>query len=220
MPSIIQEILKKMWQHKKIAANAIIGLAVAFLLSWGITNHVQNKKLSQELEMAQNNVEAYQGALDGSQQAFNVLKLDMEELQYQNDKLIHEIDSVRKENKIKSNSLQMAATQTQIIDVNDSKGVKGDIITILKDTVYTDTLQYNPLTKVYYSIGTDSVWVRLDIKNTQYLYIYHSKEYKNKKNFFKRLFTLDFKKITRYKYKIVNTNDLIKEESIRIIEQK
>ena len=45
-------------------------------------------------------------------------------------------------------------------------------------------------------------------------------KYKNKKNFFKRLFTLDFKKITKYKYKIVNTNELLKGEDIRIIEQQ
>ena len=144
----------------------------------------------------------------------------MNKLSEQNDKLIQQIDSVRKINKIKSDNLHTAATQTQTIYVNNSKGVRGDIIEILKDTVYTDTLQYNNLTKVYYSIGTDSVNIALDVKNTQYLYIFKTREYKNKKSFFKRLFTLDFKKVDRYKYKIVNTNDLLKEDSVRIIEQQ
>lgn len=144
----------------------------------------------------------------------------MNKLSEQNDKLIQQIDSVRKINKIKSDNLHTAATQTQTIYVNNSKGVRGDIIEILKDTVYTDTLQYNNLTEVYYSIGTDSVNIALDIKNTQYLYIFKTREYKNKKSFFKRLFTLDFKKVDRYKYKIVNTNDLLKEDSVRIIEQQ
>lgn len=144
----------------------------------------------------------------------------MNKLSEQNDKLIQQIDSVRKINKIKSDNLHTAATQTQTIYVNNSKGVRGDIIEILKDTVYTDTLQYNDLTKVYYSIGTDSVNIALDVKNTQYLYIFKTREYKNKKSFFKRLFTLDFKKVDRYKYKIVNTNDLLKEDSVRIIEQQ
>lgn len=144
----------------------------------------------------------------------------MNKLSEQNDKLIQQIDSVRKINKIKSDNLHTAATQTQTIYVNNSKGVRGDIIEILKDTVYTDTLQYNDLTKVYYSIGTDSVNIALDINNTQYLYIFKTREYKNKKSFFKRLFTLDFKKVDRYKYKIVNTNDLLKEDSVRIIEQQ
>lgn len=144
----------------------------------------------------------------------------MAKLSKENDKLLHDIDSVRKVQKIKAKDVSVAATQTQEINVTQSKGVQGDIIEILKDTVYTDSLQYNDLTKVYYSIGTDSVNINLDIKNTQYLYVYKKKEYKNKKSFFKRLFTLDFKKQTRYKYNIVNTNDLLKEDSVRVIEQK
>lgn len=176
--------------------------------------------LSERLELAQNNIEAYQDAINGSQQAFNVLKLDMTKLEEQNDKLIQKIDSVRKENKIKARHLNTAATQTQTLYVNKSKGVRGDIVTILKDTTYTDSLQYNPLTKVYYSISKDSVDILLDVKNTQYLYIYKHREYKNKKKFLKRLLTLDFKKVDRYKYTIVNTNDLLKEDSVRIIEKE
>ncbi len=216
----ILTILTWLKSHYKIAANAILSLSAALLLIYGITLYKTNKKLSESLEIAQNNIEAYQGSLSDSQQANNVLKLDMNKLSEQNDKLIQQIDSVRKINKIKSDNLHTAATQTQTIYVNNSKGVRGDIIEILKDTIYTDTLQYNNLTKVYYSIGTDSVNIALDVKNTQYLYIFKTREYKNKKSFFKRLFTLDFKKVDKYKYKIVNTNDLLKEDSVRIIEQQ
>lgn len=216
----ILTILKWVKTHKKIAANAVLSLCVAFSLLFGISTYKENKKLSESLEIAQNNIEAYQGALNGSQQAYNVLKLDMAKLSEQNDALIYDIDSVRKELKIKSSELQTAATQTQTIYVNKSKGVQGDIIEILKDTVYTDSLQYNNLTKVHYSIGKDSVNIALDFKNTQYLYIYKHKEYKNKKNFLKRLFTLDFKKVFKYKYNIVNTNDLLKEDEVRIIEKE
>ena len=216
----ILTILTWLKSHYKIAAKAILSLSAALLLIYGITLYKTNKKLSESLEIAQNNIEAYQGSLNDSQQANNVLKLDMNKLSEQNDKLIQQIDSVRKINKIKSDNLHTAATQTQTIYVNNSKGVRGDIIEILKDTVYTDTLQYNNLTKVYYSIGTDSVNIALDVKNTQYLYIFKTREYKNKKNFFKRLFTLDFKKVNKYKYKIINTNNLLKEDSVRIIEQQ
>ena len=216
----ILTILTWLKSHYKIAAKAILSLSATLLLIYGITLYNTNKKLSESLEIAQNNIEAYQGSLNDSQQANNVLKLDMNKLSEQNDKLIQQIDSVRKINKIKSDNLHTAATQTQTIYVNNSKGVRGDIIEILKDTVYTDTLQYNNLTKVYYSIGTDSVNIALDVKNTQYLYIFKTREYKNKKSFFKRLFTLDFKKVNKYKYKIVNTNNLLKEDSVRIIEQQ
>lgn len=142
----------------------------------------------------------------------------MDKLSEQNDSLLNKLDEVRKEKKIKSSELNTAATQTQTLDVIKSKGVRGDIITILKDTIYTDTLQYNDLTKVYYSIGTDSVSITLDVKNTQYLYIYKKKQYKNKKNFIKRLLTFDWKKETKYKYEIVNTNDLLNTEDVRIVE--
>lgn len=202
----------------KIAAKAIYVGAVGILLFGWITVHNANKKLSTELEMATNNIEAYQGALEGSQQAFNVLKLDMNELSQQNDVLLHRLDSVRKANKIKAKDLHTAATHSQTLNVSTSKGVRGDIIQVLKDTVYSDTIQYNDLTKVYYSIGKDSVYMSIDLKNTQYLYVNAERQYKNKKSFFKRLFTFDFKKVTKYKWKIINTNDLVKEDSVRIVE--
>jgi hypothetical protein len=44
----------------------------------------------------------------------------MDKLAEQNDLLIHRLDSVRKELKIKSSELNTAATQTQLIDVNQS----------------------------------------------------------------------------------------------------
>ena len=211
-------ILQALIANRKTLLKAILGLAVAFLLGWGITLHKQNKKLSESLEMAQNNIEAYQGSLAGSQQANNVLKLDIEDLHQQNDKLLRDIDSIAKINKIKASQINTAATQTQTLLVNGGKGVKGDLTNILKDTVYNDSIQYNNLTKVYYTIGKDTVAVSIDLQNTQYLYVYTTKEYKNKKSFLKRLFTLDFKKVKKQKYSIVNTNDLLKTDSVRVVE--
>ena len=50
-----------MWlkNHWKAAVKGICVASVAFLLLWGINTHNNNIKLSQELEMAQNNIEAY-----------------------------------------------------------------------------------------------------------------------------------------------------------------
>ena len=134
-----------------------------------------------------------------------------------------------KENGIKSKNVSTIATQGQSINVYGSKGVGGQIVLpkdtiITKDTVYiqdrhiTDSILFNNLTKEYYNIDKDSIRMRVDIRNQQYLYVYKKKEYKNKKNFFQRLFTFDWKKVTKYKYKIVNSNELIKEDSVRIIE--
>ena len=196
--------------HRNKLVKAILGLSVGILLAWGISLSKQNKKLSESLERAQNNIEAYQGSLEGSQQANNVLKLTVDELQTQNDKLLHKIDSVRNKLKIKPKQLHTAATQTQIINVIQSKEKK--------DSIYSDTIKFNDLTTVAYSIAKDSVTIGLDIQNQQYLYTFQDRHYKNKKNFLKRLFTFDFKKVTEYKYQIVNTNDLIKTDSVRVIE--
>ena len=211
----IMQLIKNNW---RMLRNIVLGLLVTSSLSFGIFYHNKANKLSEELKIANNNIEAYQDIVNDSQQASGVLKLDMNKLKEYNDKLIQQIDSIRKQNKIKSNELQVAATQKQILDVNKSKGVVGDIITIIKDSTYNDSIQYNNLTKIYYTIGKDSVNVRLKLDNTQYLYIYKHKEYKNKKNFFQRLFTFDWKKKYVYKYKIHNTNDLLKEDSVRVIE--
>lgn len=211
----IMQLIKNNW---RMLRNTILSLLVASSLSFGIIYHNKANRLSEELKIANNNIEAYQDIINDSQQASGVLKLDMNKLKEYNDKLVQQIDSIRKQNKIKSKELQVAATQKQILDVNKSKGVRGDIITIIKDSTYNDSIQYNDLTKIYYTIGKDSVNVRLKLNNTQYLYVYKHKEYKNKKNFFQRLFTLDWKKKYVYKYKIHNTNDLLKEDSVIVIE--
>lgn len=204
--------------HRKKLFKAFIGLLVGFSLWFGVSTYNQNKVLSERLETAQNNIEAYQGSIQESWQANNVLKLDIKELQHQNDKLLHDIDSVSKAANIKPKQIKTAATQTQTLSVIGKKEVDRDIIEILKDTIYTDSIKYNDLTTVHYSIGTDTVSVKLDIKNTQYLYIYTTKEYKNKKSFLKRLFTLDFKKVKKYKYNIINTNDLLNTQDVRVVE--
>lgn len=213
-------ILSWLMSHKKIAFKALLSLLVGLLVVFSINIYKQNKRLSKSLEMAQSNIEAYQGILNGSQQANNVLKLDMSQLRNINDSLIQKIDSVREQLKLKPKVIKTTATQTQTIYVTASKGVRGqDIIkTIQRDTVYKDTIQINPLTKVNYTIGKDTVSVNLDIKNQQFLYVYKHRQYKNKKSFIKRLFTLDFKKVDMYKYQIVNTNDIIKTSDVRVIE--
>ena len=206
-------------KHKRIAAELVLSLLLALSVGCGITLHNNNKRLSEGLETAQNNIEAYQELVSNSQQAFTVLQMDMDKLKYSKDSVLLKLDEVRKQNDVKSSSVKTAATQTQTLLVNSSKGVRGDLVEILKDTIYTDSIKYNNLTGVKYTIGRDTVNIQIDLLNEQYLFTYKTREYKNKKSFFKRLFTLDFKKVDKYKYKIVNSNDLLKGSNIRIIEQ-
>lgn len=219
MANLILKLINQLKNHKRLAVELVLGALLALSVGYGTVVHKQNKSLSESLELAQNNVEAYQDMLTDSQQAVGVLKLDMTKLSESNDKLIQKLDSVRKENKIKESGLETAATQTQSLLVSSNKGVQGDLVEILVDDIYEDSIQYNDLTSVYYCIARDSVKMTIDLKNTQYLYTYKTREYKNKKSFLKRLFTLDFKKVDRYKYTIVNTNDLLKESDIRIIQK-
>lgn len=219
MANLILKLMSQLKNHKRLAAELVLGALLALSVCYGTVVHKQNKSLSESLELAQNNIEAYQDMLSDSQQAVGVLKLDMTKLAGSNDKLIQKLDSVRKENKIKELGLETAATQTQSLLVSSNKGVQGDLVEILVDDIYEDSIQYNDLTSVYYCIARDSVKMTIDLKNTQYLYTYKTREYKNKKSFLKRLFTLDFKKVDKYKYTIVNTNDLLKESDIRIIQK-
>lgn len=204
--------------HWRTAVNTILSLSTAVSLGYGAITHNANKRLSEELIIANNNIEAYQDALNGSQQASNVLKLDIAKYKESTDSILNKLVETAKQNDIKPKEINVAATQSQVLDVTGSKGVRGDIITILKDSTYKDSIDYNNLTKVYYTIGKDTIDIRLTLENTQYLYTYSKKEYKNKKNFFQRLFTLDWKKVKKYKYKIVNSNDLIKTDSVRVVE--
>lgn len=197
--------------HRKVLKYAILSLSGAFLLSLCINLHKTNKKLSERLEMAQNNVEAYQGLLSNSQQANSVLRLTVDELQHSNDSLIQKVHQQAKQLSIKPSTITTAATQTQQIIVNQSKE-------ILRDTIYTDSIKYNDLTSVYYTIGPDTINIGLDIRNTQYLYTIKKKEYKRNKKFIMRILTLDFKKVWKYQYKIVNTNELINTSDVRILE--
>ncbi len=164
--------------------------------------------------MAQNNVEAYQGLLSNSQQANRVLQLTVEQLQQTNDEQIQRIVEVAKENGVKPKQITTAATQKQTLDVTGSNKID----TVYKYVDIVDSIIYNNYTKLYYNIHNSVIDTKLDIQNTQQLLVYTKKQYKNKKSFIKRLFTLDFKKIQINEYKIVNSNDLIQQDSVRVVQ--
>lgn len=174
-----------------------------------------NKKLTEDLKIANNNIEAYQGLLSNSQQANSVLQLRVKDLQQTNDKQIKDLIYVAKKNNVKTKQIKAAATQTQIIDVTSENETS---IPLVKDIIIQDSIIYNIYTKLYYTIQKDSIKTKLNVSNKQDLIVYTKREYKNKKCFLKRLFTLDFKKIDKIQYKIINSNDLIKQDSVRVIQ--
>lgn len=212
-------LLKWILKHKNIAVKAIYGLFVGLLLFCSTLLYKQNKRLSESLELAQNNVEVYQGIANGANEQNGVLKLTVDQLKQANDSLLNEMAVKANKNSIKLANVNTAATQHQSILVNGAKGVGGDTIYIYNDTgTHSDSIRFNDLTVVYYNISKDTVDISLQLDNTQYLYTFKHKEWKNKKNFLKRLFTLDFKKVWKYTYQIINTNDLINTSDVRVVE--
>lgn len=209
-------IITWLLNHKRFVFEAILSLLTALSISCGIVVYNKNKILSEGLKMAQNNVEAYQGLLSDSQQANRVLQLTVEDLQQSKDKQIQNLVSTAKDNNIKTKHISTAATQKQTLSVTGSNKID----TIYKYNNIVDSIVYNRYTKLYYNIYKDTIHTQLDISNTQQLLVYTKKQYKNKKSFIKRLFTLDFKKITTTEYKIVNSNDLIQQDSVRVIQIK
>lgn len=202
-----------------LSFKTVFGLAVAISIALNIFLWKSNKKLSAGLEMAQNNIESYEGILFDKVEQNRALVFDIKQLKESNDKLVQQLDSVAKSHKIKPANLQTAATQTQEILVTADREVQEESIQInTPNKHYRDSIQFNEYTTVQYDITEDTISIGLDIKNTQYLYTYKKKEWKNKKSFLKRLFTLDFKKSWKYNYEIVNTNDLIKTSNVRVIE--
>lgn len=62
-------------KNYKTVLGAVLGLSVALLLGWGIMLHKQNKKLSERLETAFNNIEAYQDIVSGNEKDKLTLQL-------------------------------------------------------------------------------------------------------------------------------------------------
>lgn len=174
----------------------------------------QNRTLSDDLANRINNIEAYEGMLNDANIKNNVLRLDMASLHNSNDNLLQKLDSVKKELKISDKALRTAIAQQTTIEVSDK-----DTITINDSCEFTKTFKPNDLTVLNIEYRNDSLAYKLKISNDQYIYIYGDRDWRNKnKKFFKRLFTWDWKKITYYKYEVVNTNPLIEVGKTRIIE--
>ena len=208
-----------MWllSHKRIAVEAILSLLVALSFSFGIIVHKKNNRLTESLKMAQNNVEAYRELVNNSRQANRVLQLTVEDFKRTCDKVIQRTKQIVDSVGVKPKQLKLTATVTQTANV---KKVEKHNLQLSKDTVCTDSIIYNPETKLYYTINKDSLSTTLSISNQLYLIVYQKKEYIRKKSFIKRLFTFDFKKRNVVSYKFVNSNSLIQQDSVRVVEYK
>ena len=210
-------ILKTYFSYAKTFITKYLWVAIAVLVVSlaGTTKVLYNKTKSQDAEIAMltNNVKQYESLAGGLTKDNRVLELKLGDLSHSNDSLVQMLDSTRKVLKIKDKQLKMAMTMST--EIKDSSTV------ILPDTVSCDfnkVIKPNPLTTYKISRVGNKLEHIAEIFNVQDLFVITNKEYRRQyKNFFIRLFHLDFKKDEINRYKIVNTNPSITVLDTRII---
>ena len=210
-------ILKTYFSYAKTFVTKYLWVAIAVLVVSlaGTTKVLYNKTKAQDIEIGRlmNNVKQYE-SLAGSLTANNrVLELKLGDLSHSNDSLVQMLDSTRKVLKIKDKQLKMAMSMSTVI--------RDTTIVELPDTVncnFNETLKPNALTTYKISRVGNKLEHVAEIFNVQDLFVITNKEYRRQyKNFFIRLFHLDFKKDEINRYKIVNTNPSITVLDTRVI---
>lgn len=209
IPILIKSLVNWLSNNIRVVTVSIISLLVVTIF----IQHKQLDKKNTEIERLFNNVKAYEQLVDTNGEKNRVLQLTINELKNSRDSLIQQIDSTKKELKIKDKNLKSANVINTVI--------RDTVRTVIKHKQidFNETLKLNPLTIIKISRKDSILTAKLDITNQQILFVEEKKEYKRKyKNGWVRFWHFDFKKIRTRKYQIVNSNPLIKISDTRIIE--
>lgn len=203
---IISKIISWLSNNFKVLAVFIIGIFAAFIVLQ--RNQLYNK--NREIDRLNNNVQYYQQQYDTIQNNNRVLRLTIDEFNNSRDSIVAQLNNTRKELNIKNKQLIQAQSQKQQIIV--------DTAIVVKENNFKKVIKPNDMTSIIIA-KTDSILsAKIDIKNTQTLFLSSKKEYKRKyKNWFRRLLKFDFKKQTVYNYTIKNSNELIKVTDTKLI---
>lgn len=187
---------------------------IALIVGLGLNNYRLSKKvdnLDDALARTKMNLHYYEKALSKAKDNTRVLQLTVDDFKKSEDSLVQVIRSQAKELKIKEKELKtVASIETQISDTTIQE------LPVTTNCDFCVELKPNQLTTIKVS-RVDSVLTHiLDIRNRQDLFI-DEKEVWRVKGFFRRLFTLNFKKDKTSNYQIVNSNPLIKTIETRVI---
>lgn len=175
--------------------------------------HDQIKQKDKEIDRLTTNIEYYQNNYNQSKLDNTVLQLTIDNLTNSKDSLIQQLDSIKKEIKIKDKNLISSA----VINTEIKDSVRTVIKSIQKD--FAEQIKLNKLTTIMVSRKDSILDVKLSLLNQQILFIEDTKVYKKKyKNGFIRFLHFDWRKKYVRKYNIHNTNDLIKVTDSRIVE--
>lgn len=206
IPKILSNIISWLSKNFKVLAVFIIGIFAAFI----VLQHNQLKDKNKEIDRLNNNILYYQEQQDTLQNDNRVLRLTVDEFKDSKDSIVQQLNNVRKELNIKDKQLEQAQSQTQQIIV--------DTAIVVKQDNFKEVIRPNELTSIIIAKTDSILTAKIDIKNTQTLFLSSKKEYKRKyKNWFRRLLKFDFKKQRVYRYTIKNSNELIKVTDTRLI---
>lgn len=171
------------------------------------------KRLDFELGQSINNVRSYENTIAGLKDRNTVLQLNIADLRNSNDRLIHSLDSTRKALKIKDKELSLAAHVETII--RDTTVIE---LPVKTSCDFEIVIQKHPWSK-YEISRKDNTLVHIPtVLNHQDLFVINRKVWRNPgKNFFQRLFSLDFKKDKVQQYQIINANPDIEVTDTRVV---
>lgn len=206
IPKILSNIISWLSKNFKVLAVFIIGIFAAFI----VLQHNQLKDKNKEIDRLNNNILYYQEQQDTLQNDNRVLRLTVDEFKDSKDSIVSQLNNIRKELNIKDKQLEQAQSQTQQIIV--------DTAIVVKQDNFKEVIRPNELTSIIIAKTDSILTAKIDIKNTQTLFLSSKKEYKRQyKNWFRRLLRFDFKKQRVYRYTIKNSNELIKVTDTKLI---
>lgn len=206
IPKILSNIISWLSKNFKVLAVFIIGIFAAFI----VLQHNQLKNKNKEIDRLNNNILYYQEQQDTLKNDNRVLRLTVDEFKDSKDSIVSQLNNIRKELNIKDKQLEQAQSQTQQIIV--------DTAIVVKENNFKEVIKPNELTSIIIAKTDSILTAKIDIKNTQTLFLSSRKEYKRQyKNWFRRLLKFDFKKQRVYRYTIKNSNELIKVTDTKLI---
>ena len=184
-------------------------ISALLAISGALIVYRYSKQLSfykQEVARYESNIKYYQSAVSGYRDENRVLRLNTDDLRHSNDSMIVRMEKLKK-------SLKTAKNKPGDVSIGIVTNIEAsDTSKIINKTEFKldTTILYNEYTYSKIKIDKDTLVSKIGVSNEQDLFIYESREYKNKyKNKFIRFLHLDWKKETLYRYNIKNSNDLI-----------
>lgn len=192
---------------------ALLGIA-AILSIYTYSLHGKYTKLDMAYGDELSNRRQYESLIGEYESDNRVLQLKLSDLISSNDSLIRSLADSAKDLKIARNALKQASSISTVIDTTFHAQLPDTVINVVDFTI---EITPNPLTVISVSRVEGMVSCTPNIQNKQDLLIHSRKEWRNKKSFFNRIRTWDWKKDKIDRYIILNSNPIIKVTDTRII---